>query len=285
MVSDMLDRTDPIQLKEHLRSLDIWSKKRLGQHFLIDSKVLDQIIQASAVGSNDTVVEIGPGPGVLTERLLSRVKRLIAFEFDPHMLRLLRADFPNLELIEGDILQTAHQEIPELDSYHIVANIPYQITTPLLKLFLEGGIEPRPLSMTLLVQKEVGKRLTAGARQPNRGYLSVLCQYFAEMTYVTTVLKTAFWPAPEVDSAVLHFKLRPTRAFSGEQEKEFLRFVRSRFIQPRKQLKNVIAGIQGVEQTEVVPYLLSLGLKESVRAQELSQEEWQKLYLQPFNPL
>lgn len=270
-----LDRTNIEDLKFRLQLAGSRSKKRLGQHFLVDRTVLGKIIEAAELQPTDTVVEIGPGPGVLSELLLENVQRVVAFELDFEMIKILRVDFPKLELIEGDVLDLAREVVPTLPAYKVVANIPYQITTPLLRLFLEGGVQPRPTSLTLMVQKEVGERLTAPAAKSGRGYLSVLAEYYASLSYITTVPRSAFWPVPKVDSAVIQMVLKSERLFDQTEEPKFLRFVHNLFKNPRKQLKNVAAGIRG---ESVEGLWSSLGFTANIRAQELSLTDWSNLY-------
>ena len=180
-----MNRTAQSDISKRLRTAGVWSKKGLGQHFLVDSNALDVIMETAQVQITDTVVEVGPGLGVLTERLLAAAGRVVAFEYDPEMVAILLKDFPGLELIGGDVLRTAPAALPGLAPYKLVANIPYQITAPLLRLFLEGECPPE--SLTLLVQKEVAERLTAPAGHSARRYLSVLSEYFSEASYVSTV--------------------------------------------------------------------------------------------------
>ena len=279
-----MNRTDPDELLERLKRGGVWSKKRLGQHFLVDPGVLDAIIDVSALDAQSVVLEIGPGLGVLSERLLAITKNVIACELDTDMVRILAMDIPQLTVVQGDVLDTARDVVLGLPDrpYKVVANIPYQITSPLLRLFLEGKVGRQPESMTLLVQKEVGKRLSARESQPDRSYLSVLAQYCSQISYVRDVPAESFWPAPRVDSAVIHMKVLAERALPSGQEKLFLRFVRTLFTQQRKQLKNVIAGIRGVGTSEVGAYLVAQGLPENVRSQQLSLEQWLNLYKNQF---
>ena len=272
------DRTDPEALRARLQAAGSWSKHALGQHFLVDRAVLADILSTARVQPGERVVEIGPGLGVLSEGLLTAGAKPLAFELDPHMVKVLAEDFPELEVVPGNVLETLAPHVAELGAYTVVANIPYQITTPLLRLLLEGGLQNRPQQVTLLVQREVGERLAAGPRQSGRGYLSLLTQYFAEVEYVRSVPRSAFWPQPKVESAVLQLKVRGVRALPVEQEASFLRFVRMRFTQPRKQFKNVLAGIAGVPPKEVEGLLVEVGLPLTVRAQELSQAEWVRLF-------
>lgn len=274
----MSDRLNPDFLRARLQAAGAWSNKQLGQHFLIDESALQAILEAADLHSEDIVVEVGPGPGVLTEALVERVAEVIAFEIDTKMALVIHQDFPQISLYVGDVLEEAPTVIPTLEKYKVVANIPYQITTPLIKLFIEGAVQPFPESVTLLVQKEVGKRLAAPAATSDRGYLSVLCQYYSTVEYIKTVPAASFWPAPKVDSAVIHMKAKPQRALSGEEERKFLRFVHTLFTQPRKQLKNVVAGIRGFSAAEVLTVFSKLGLPETARAQELTEEQWLALF-------
>jgi len=271
-------RTDSSFVRERLSKAGLWSKKSLGQHFLVDPQVLVDIVEAAEIQPNETVVEIGPGLGVLSEQLLDKTDNVIAFEFDRDMLAILAEDLPELRVISGDVLQSAPTALEGMGHYKVVANIPYQITTPLLRLFLESGRVPKPESLTLLVQKEVGRRLAAPAKHAERGYLSVVCQYYAEVLYLRDVQPTAFFPPPKVSSGVIQLRVRQERLLPLEEEMAFLRFVHTAFIQRRKQLKNVLAGIRGVEPAAMVKHLKSLGLPEMVRAQELTVEQWVELY-------
>lgn len=271
-----MDRTNFQELKNRLQQSQTWSHKSLGQHFLVSLEVLNKIIQTAAIKPGEVLIEIGPGMGVLTEALLLQTNKLITFEFDPAMVSILRQDFPELEIVEGDFLKTGGKYLAGIDEYKVVANIPYQITTPLLKLLLESDHQPQ--SMTMLVQKEIGERLTAKEKMPGRSYLSVLGQYYAQIDYVQTVSRDAFWPPPKVQSAIIHFTILPNRIYQGLEERSFLRFVKMAFNQKRKQLKNVLAGIWGVKPSELEPLFQKTDLPLNVRAEELSMSNWQQLY-------
>jgi 16S rRNA (adenine1518-N6/adenine1519-N6)-dimethyltransferase len=271
------DRTDPSALRARLKSASSHSKHALGQHFLINREILESIVSAGNIKPGEQVVEIGPGLGVLSEQLLKTGAEITAFELDPQMVSILLEDFPDLRVIGGDVLSMLPEVAPELGEYKIVANIPYQITTPLLRLLLERDIA-RPTEAILLIQQEVGERLAAGAGKEGRGYLSVLTQYYAEVQYVRSVSASAFWPEPKVASAVVRLVIRPERSLLPEQEQAFLRFVRMYFTQPRKQLRNVVAGIRGISAQQVGELFEHLGLPQNVRAQELSQVDWLRLF-------
>jgi 16S rRNA (adenine1518-N6/adenine1519-N6)-dimethyltransferase len=271
-----MNRLNPQDLRNRLYAAGVHTKKSFGQHFLIDEEVLLAVVDAAKLQPGEQVIEIGPGPGVLTERLVETGVDVLAFEADPDMQKVMAEDFPQVEVVAGDALQTIPQRLPE-GKYKVVANIPYQITTPLLRLFLEGGVRP-PISLTLLIQKEVAQRLAAPERTGERGYLSVLVQYYAQVKIVKAVPPTAFWPAPTVDSAVIHMDVRPQRFLDPEEERPFFTYVKSAFLEPRKQLKNVLAGMRGIAPAEMLSQLTALGFSENIRAQELSVEQWITLY-------
>jgi len=278
----MQERINQGWVAERLRRAGARSKHSLGQHFLVDENVLAAVVEAGDVQSGDTVVEIGPGLGVLTEVLLNSAAKVIVCEFDATMAAIIRSDFAaelasgKLELIEGDAIQVLPAVLARLGVYKVVANIPYQITTPLIGLLFEQG--PRPVLASLLVQREVAERLTAPAKTGERSFLSVLCQYFAVASLEMLVPPTAFSPAPEVDSAVLKLVTKKVRALPETEEKRFFRYVKMAFQQRRKQLKNVLAGIRGISVAGMEAKLVAHGLPASVRAQELSENEWVDLF-------
>ena len=271
-----MNRLDPEALRSRLKAAGVRSQKSYGQHFLIDGEVLDAALAAADLVAGERVIEIGPGPGVLIERLMEMGVDLVAFEADTAMVDILKADFPHVHVVQGDALHTIPQFLSDVP-YKVVANIPYQITTALIRLFLEDTVH-KPVSLTLLMQKEVGERLAAPARTGERGYLSVLVQYYATVSVVYAVSPASFWPEPAVDSAVVHMQVKAERPLPVEEEQEFFKYVKGRFMEPRKQLKNVLAGMRGEPWAEVVQKLAELGLPENIRAQELTQEDWLKLY-------
>jgi 16S rRNA (adenine1518-N6/adenine1519-N6)-dimethyltransferase len=214
---------------------------------------------------------------------LAKGATVITAELDPVMAAVIRQDFASfitsgqLTILEGDALHTLPACIAALPStYKVVANIPYQITTPLLELFLEKTHPPALLS--LLVQRELGERLAAKPATGERSFLSVLAQHYAEVAVLLRVPPAAFFPAPSVDSAVIQLKVRAERSLPKEIELHFLRFVRMAFQQRRKQLKNVLAAIQRVPVATMEAALGRLGFPSTIRAQELSEEQWLALF-------
>ncbi len=274
-----MNRTDTSWIRTRLQLAQGWSQKSLGQHFLVDQSVVTKAITASGLQPGESVIEIGPGMGVLSEALLEAGAVVTAFELDPVMQKILAEDLPDLTVVPGDALQQIPLNLPK-EGYRVIANIPYQITTPLLELFLQDKRleESRPLSLTLLIQKEVAERLAAPADTSNRSFLSVLAQYFCAVEIIGIVPPRSFWPEPAVDSAVINLVLHPSRRYSGEQEQRFFKFVRALFVQRRKQLKNVFAGIRGISSEEVATLFATLNLPITARAQELSHEQWYDLF-------
>lgn len=266
-----------------LQLAGLWSKKSLGQHFLIDDAVLDCMVESANLTAGEEVLEIGPGLGVLTRALLTKKVRLTTFEADPHMAHILHSDLPGVSVVQGDAIATLPKEITERSRYKVVANIPYQITTPLLKVLLEDSTIPRPTSVTLLVQREVAERLTAAPGKSERGYLTVLIEYYCRAEIKRRVGPESFFPEPKVDSAVLHLALyKPEDRIKIDNLEQFLHFVRRAFMQPRKQLKNIIAGMRGVSTSEIEKELQKLSINTNIRAHQLSLVEWRNLYNQLY---
>ncbi len=273
-------RMQPRSLEEigaRLRRAGARANTELGQHFLADFSVIEKAIAAAGLVPGEQVVEVGPGLGVLSEALLDKGVEVTAFEIDPMMVRVLREDLPALRVVPGDVLIKAPEVLAQLGVYKVVANIPYQISSPLLKLFLETDV-PRPISLTMLIQKEMGERLAAKAGDSARSFISILIELQCEVSIVCKVPPSAFVPPPAVDSVVVHIKVRETPLVMPELQRDFLRFIKVSFLGRRKQLKNVLAGIRGCGHEEMGDVLESLGLLRSARAQELSLDSWLALY-------
>ncbi len=256
----------------------------LGQHFLTDSEVLRDIITAADLQSDDVVLEIGPGKGVLTEELAKHVKRVIAVELDRTLVAELQKKFKsakNVEIIHEDILRWWPQQNLNIEIFKhlkIVANIPYRITAPILRLFLEHELHPNLL--VLMVQKEVAERVCA--KPGAMSLLSVSVQYYATPEIVRIVPRTAFNPAPKVDSAILKiipFKRHdyPEMSDRTKIDNVFFRLVKMGFSSRRKQLQNLLATGLRMTNEEAKKALLAIGLSPTVRAQELSIADWKKL--------
>ncbi|HSX00786.1 MAG TPA: 16S rRNA (adenine(1518)-N(6)/adenine(1519)-N(6))-dimethyltransferase RsmA [Candidatus Saccharimonas sp.] len=254
-----------------LKLAGIKPNKNLGQHFLVDADSLHVVMEAADPAPADTVLEIGPGLGVMTRPLLAAVSRVVAVETDPVLAGLLRRDAPaNLEVVEQDILRFDLRSLPA--GYKVIANIPYYLTSKIFRLLIES---PNPPSlMSLLIQKEVAERIT-----PGPGQLSVLAlsiQYYGRPEIVRVVERHLFWPAPDVDSAVLRVTLTGP-AFPADASRLF-RLIKAGFGEKRKQLKNALAGGLNTSVDRAASLLAAASLPPHARAQELSLPEWQRLY-------
>lgn len=217
------------------------SRRRLGQHFLFDPSILSRIADAAGLSSDDTVVEIGPGPGTLTAILAERASRLIAIELDRGLYEKLKARFggiPSVEIVHADALDYPFNL---LGKFKVVANIPYYITTPIIFRLLEE--KDRLLSMTLTIQKEVAERIVAGPGSKDYGVLSIMVQYLCDTEIAFFVPKGAFRPVPKVDSAVIRLVVRERPLVTVSDEQLFFRVVKTAFSQRRKMLSNSLKGL------------------------------------------
>jgi len=254
-------------------------KKSLGQNFLRDKKVLEKIIASAELSSDDLVIEIGPGEGVLTEKLAEKVSKVLAVEIDQNLIPVLQKKFDknkNVEIIHEDILKINLSEIfkkLKTTNYKLIANIPYYITSKIIRLFLE--LENPPIEMILMTQKEVAERIV---EKPGKmSLLSVSVQYYAQPKILFAVSRNSFFPVPEVDSAVIKIGDIQKKKESQEEIKKFFRIVKAGFSAKRKTLINNLSNSLHLEKNIVEEKLKLAGLKSTVRAQELSIENWKKL--------
>src|SRR5438477_6299431 len=267
---------DPRALREVVRRHGVRAATSLGQRFLVDRAVLAAIVDAAELSPADDVLEVGPGPGVLTAALAARVRSVTAVEVDPRMVALLEetlAGQKNVQVIRADALAVDLLGLAPRTITRIVANLPYQITTPLLERFLAD--ERRPAMVVVLVQQEVARRMAASARDAReRGYLSVFTQSFAEPRIVRRVPARAFRPAPRVDSAVVALRTRSRPAFAPLAQEPFLRLVSDAFRHRRKQLRSALGHEAGIDRDRATALLASVGIAPERRPEELSLDEW-----------
>ena len=225
-----------------LKKYNISASKSLGQNFLIDDNVIESIVEAAQVGSNDLIIEIGPGLGTLTSRLLQKAKKVIAVELDNRMINILNDRFSlyeNFELINEDILKVNLQELinkNKIQNVKVVANLPYYITTPIIMKLLEDKLQIE--SITVMVQKEVAKRLTAKPGDKLSGAITYSVNYYCNPEEIIIVPNSSFIPEPEVESEVIKLKLRREPAVKIENEELFFKFIKASFMQRRKTLIN-----------------------------------------------
>jgi 16S rRNA (adenine1518-N6/adenine1519-N6)-dimethyltransferase len=247
------------------------TKKHLGQNFLFDPSILSNIVHAADLGEEDTVIEIGPGPGRLTRILAEKVEKLIAIELDPELYERLKGDFiaySNVEIIHGDALKFPFETIKE---FKVVANIPYYITTPIIFRLIDAREHVR--SMTLTIQKEVAERIAASPGGKDYGVLSIMVQYFAEAKLKFIISRKEFHPAPKVDSAVVHIRMLAKPRVQVRDEKLFFRVIRTAFSQRRKTLSNSLKGIRA----DIKEVLADSGIDPQRRPETLSIEEFGRL--------
>jgi 16S rRNA (adenine1518-N6/adenine1519-N6)-dimethyltransferase len=274
LAPERLQPPTPGQLRRLMGAERLRPRKSLSQHFLTDPAALDAIVEAAELRPGDRVVEIGPGLGVLTRRLLAAGASVIAVEVDARLAAWLRrelGDVPGFELIEADALSIHSRDLFPGEPFKVVANIPYHITSPLLHAFLEG--ERPPELMVVLVQLEVAERVAAA---PGRmSYLSVFAQNVANAEVVALVPAVAFEPPPDVDSAILRLRRRPAPVVpAGDGREPFYRIVQAGFRQRRKQVHNGLAHELPVAREAVAAALARCGIDGERRPQTLGVDEW-----------
>lgn len=269
--------------KSLLAQFGLRAKKGLGQHFLVDGRVLRRIVAAADLTREDTVIEVGPGLGVLTQELVQRAGRVIAIEADSEMVSALgelAARSPNLTVVHGDVMRidpvsllpsTGAGEVPA--NYKVVANIPYYITSAVLRRFLEASHQPT--LMVVMVQKEVGKAIVA---QPgDMSLLAVSIQFYGKPSIVARVPARSFYPPPKVDSVILRVDVHDKSSVSVPSARAFFDTVRAGFSAPRKQLRNSLAQGLVVGAQEAADLLQRADIDPRRRAETLSIEEWGRL--------
>jgi len=267
----------PARAKTLLQEAGLKARKRLGQHFLVDKRVLKSIIRAADLSPDDTVIEVGPGLGILTLELAKRAQNVIAVELDTRLAELLRQrlhSFPNLKIVEADILKVGPSDLLEgKTQYKVVANLPYYITSPVLHHFILAS--PRPTLMVVMLQKEVAEAIVA--RAGKMGLLAIALHIYSKPKIVTYVPAKSFYPRPKVDSAIVRFDMLPEPAIKADIDR-FMTIVRAGFDSPRKQLRNSLAHGLEIKPAEAADLLHKAGIDPQRRAETLSLEEWSRLY-------
>ena len=250
-------------------------KKRYGQHFLSDRNILQPIVRLAGIAPGDTVIEIGPGPGTLTRELATAARRVIAIEIDRDLVPRLRSSMPgNVEIVEADALETNLAQLAGT-RFHLVGNLPYNISTPLLKHFIAA--REHILDVTIMLQKEVAERLRAKPGSKDYGPLSVLIQYYATPIWGFTVSPGAFTPPPKVDSAVIRLEWKP----GIPDSRDFTDFVHRAFASRRKKLmNNLVSIVRTRSRDEISAILRSEGLPSDARAETLTVDQFLRVYNQ-----
>lgn len=248
-------------------------KKSLGQHWLKDRAVLASIADAAGIKDDDTVLEIGPGLGTLTSELLRRASKVIAVELDEDLAAKLPGQFPgkNLEVVQQDILSFDLSPLPT--NYVVVANVPYYITSKIIRLLMSAGNKPR--CVVLLIQKEVAERLAA--EPGNMSILAISAQVFAEVSLGDVVPAALFTPPPKVDSQVVILETRTQSLLESIDEAAFFRVVKAGFSAKRKKLRSSLSGGLSISKEEAEAMLIKAGLSSDDRAESLSIDDWIRL--------
>jgi len=273
------------QTRRLLRQFDLRARKGLGQHFLIDGEVLKRITSAAELTPADVVIEVGPGLGVLTRELARQAGWVIAIELDNKLAAALKqtlASFNNITIINDDVLRIEPGDLiteqktrfPQATGYKVVANLPYYITSPVLRHFLEASAKPQV--MIVMVQKEVANAIVA--KPGEMSLLSVSVQFYGEPRIIGYVPAQCFYPAPKVDSAILRIDPYPQPTVAVADEGGFFDLVRAGFTAPRKQIVNSLAQGLGVSKGEVLSLLETASIVSQRRAETLTLDEWAWLW-------
>lgn len=272
------------ETKYILKKYNIKANKKLGQNFLIDDNVIENIIIAAGVTEEDLIIEIGPGLGTLTSKLLEKAGRVIAVELDENMLKILQDRFKlynNIQLINEDILKINLKELitsnlNNLKNVKIVANLPYYITTPIIMKLLEDRLNIE--SITVMVQKEVADRITAAPGDKLSGAITYSVNYYSTTEKVVLVGKECFIPSPEVDSEVIKLNIRKLPPVKVENEEIFFKIIKASFMQRRKTLANSLTNAGIIKDKESANRIFDkMNLKPDIRGEKLTIEEFAKL--------
>ena len=257
------------EIKEILEKYNIRPNRHMGQCFLIDKNIIDKITEN--ISTNDIILEIGAGLGNLTEEIAKKAKRLIAIEKDQNLFKILQERlkrYENIEFVNEDALKYHIKE----EYYKIAANIPYYLTSHLIKVFLESKNPPD--KMTLVMQREVARRITA--KPPKMNLLAVSVQFYSDPKILFHISKTCFWPEPNVDSSLI--SISNIRKRKDIDSKKFFQIIKAGFSSPRKQLLNNLSSGLLKDKIEIKKILNQSGFDEKIRAERLSVEGWIKIY-------
>ncbi|SYW05591.1 dimethyladenosine 16S ribosomal RNA transferase [Oenococcus oeni] len=270
----------PIRTRAILNEYDLHASKRLGQNFLIDLNVLQEIVQGAAIGPDDTVIEIGPGIGSLTEQLAKASKQVVAYEIDKKLIPILSETlrpYKNVEIVNRDILKADFSIFAKNQSLKIVANLPYYITTPILFYLLNSSLNFK--SVTVMMQKEVAARLQAGVGSKDYGELSLAIQYRVNVEIILPVTRKSFMPSPNVDSAVV--QLTPKENFqSFPHEEALFKIIKASFAHRRKSLVNNLLyyfGKNDENRTKIERSISETGFDLNIRGERLTLENYEQL--------
>lgn len=280
----MRNLASPRVIKEILSEYEFRFSKSLGQNFLIDEGALAGILSGADISEDDCVLEIGPGFGTLTQRLCGAAKKVVCVEIDKTVIPILEEnlkDFDNFEIINDDVMKIDIKSLAEekfgTENVKVAANLPYYITTPIIMMLLESKVKFK--SITVMVQKEVAKRLCASEGTKDFGAISLAVQYFCNANYLFDVPNTSFMPPPKVTSTVVRLDLLDKPRVSVKKEEMFFKTVKASFAQRRKTLLNALsnAGFSRFSKAEISEILKNIGIDEKRRGETLSIDEFARL--------
>jgi 16S rRNA (adenine1518-N6/adenine1519-N6)-dimethyltransferase len=264
------------EFKEFLKGYNIWPKKGLGQNFLVDENAMNSIIEAADLKKTDNIIEVGPGTGLLTEHLFTKAKKVVSVEYDLEMVKILKKRFGsvgNLQIVYSDALKYRIEDACFKDmGYKVVANIPYYITSPLIKHFLQS--EFRPKSMVILVQKEVAEKICGIT---GKSLITIETQLFGKPEIVSIVPADSFYPAPKVNSAILKIEAYDKPLIPAGEMDDFLRVVKFGFSQKRKKLNNTLGAGMHIKSAEMAEILRKMDINPDLRPEDLEISDWRRL--------
>ncbi len=270
------------QTKKLLKENHLYANKKLGQNFLINQEVVDGIVEGANVTKDDFVIEIGPGLGTLTEKLIENAGYVLAIELDKNMVSILKKRFNTItkfDILNEDVLKVNLEKIIDevkskykLKNAKVVANLPYYITTPIIMKLLEEKLNLE--SITVMVQKEVANRLAEVPGGNNTGAITYTINYYTEPKIIIDVPRNCFMPEPEVDSAVLYMKVLKTCRIKVSSEEKLFEVIKYAFMQKRKTLINSLSGSGKWDKEIIKKALQELGIEENIRGERLSLEQF-----------
>ena len=280
-MSNLVEETRNIMKKYGIRA-----NKDLGQNFLINNEVVENIVNSSEISQDDMVIEIGPGLGTLTKYLLEKAGKVFCIELDKKMIEILEdrfEEYSNFEIINDDVLKVdlnkiikENKENEKIKNVKIVANLPYYITTPIIMKLLEEKLDIE--SITVMIQKEVADRLIEVPSGKNTGAITYTIYYYCDSEKIMEVPNSSFIPEPEVTSEVIKMKIRKEPVVKVENPKVMFMIIKSAFMQRRKTLLNALTNTQVfISKQEGIKILNKLGLNENVRAENLTIENYAEL--------
>ncbi len=269
-----------------MKQNNIFANKKLGQNFLIDENIVSEIVNSSEITENDLIIEIGPGLGTLTSKLVEKAGKVICIELDQRMINILKNRFKlynNIEIINEDVLKVNLQELIEknkknsnIQKVKIVANLPYYITTPIIMKLLEEKLSIE--SITVMVQKEVAIRLADKPGGKESGSITYTIWYYTEPEIILNVPSKSFIPEPEVQSAVIKFNVLKQPRIKVENEELFFKIIKSAFMQKRKTLVNALLNSNFFEKREEAEKCLeSIGIDKKIRGEKLTLEQYNEI--------